>query len=125
MTPQEITAKQSEILQWEIDNRTSENRAINTTNGCSYLHDFHGGCAIGRLVTADEAKKLYGYAGACFRDLPKQVQELKEGFLVRLQYLHDTPEHFDTAGLSDKGISHVTSVASQFGLTINFNKYKL
>ena len=124
MTQQEITAKQSEILQWEIDNRTSENRAINAQGNCVYLHEFHGGCAIGRLVTKNRARKLYGSAGVCFHILPVQTQELQKDFLTRLQFLHDIAKHFNSFGLSNQGIKIATAIASQFSLTVNFNKYK-
>lgn len=70
------------------------------------------GCAVGRLLSLEERRKLseqLDQSGedtgviTAFKLLPSHIQELGKIFLINLQALHDSKEHWDKYGLSRQG----------------------
>ena len=104
-----IKERIKEILQWERDNRNSNNRSVDAnTKGCTYSGEI--GCAVGRLVEdKDLCSRLDNSAlsGVCrtevFNQLPENVKELGQEFLQDLQKLHDNYQYWNENGLSDSG----------------------
>jgi hypothetical protein len=97
-----------EILKWEKENRTSQNRAIKDSS-CLYSGEI--GCGVGRLIEdKDLCARLDSFDGeagvgnhSVFEQLPENVKELGQGFLMDLQKLHDFGHYWTPNGLSDDG----------------------
>ena len=117
-----IKERRKEILQWERDNRNSNNRSVDAkTKGCIYsgeigcaakgcIYSGEIGCAVGRLIEdKDLCSRLDNSAlsGVCrtevFNQLPENVKELGQEFLQDLQKLHDNYQYWNENGLSDSG----------------------
>jgi hypothetical protein len=107
-----IKERRLEILKWERENRTSQNRAINQELTCIYSGEI--GCGVGRLIEdkdlcakLDSSSDRCGGSGVClpsvFEQLPENVQELGQEFLMDLQALHDHGQHWTSNGLSNAG----------------------
>lgn len=88
------------------------NRAIRGNDVCVYSHQFNGGCAIGRHLTAELADNLDANftstgspAGvhAVWTYLPAELTALGEGFLAAAQAFHDQPENWNASGLTTGG----------------------
>jgi hypothetical protein len=111
-----IKERRLEILKWERENRNTQNRAINEDLSCIYSGEI--GCGVGRLIEdKDLCAKLDNLgsgAGVCldsvFRQLPENVQELNQEFLMDLQKLHDYGHHWNYDGLSDAGEDFMTAL---------------
>lgn len=113
-----INERRLEILEWEKNNRTLNNRSFNAF-GCAY--EGYIGCAVGRLI-ADKnlCKKLdrehessvveYGV----FCQLPSDVQQLEQGFLLDIQILHDTYTNWTNTGLSEKGLTCYNEIVEKW-----------
>jgi hypothetical protein len=109
-----IQERRLEILKWEKDNRTSQNRAINNTLACLYSGEI--GCGVGRLIEDKDLcarlDSFGGVAGVCnhlvFEQLPENVKELGQRFLMDLQKLHDFGHYWTPNGLSDDGNDFMT-----------------
>ena len=124
MTPEQIQQLQTDALQWEVNNRTSLNRAVLANGACVYTHNINGGCAVGRLLPQALASKLS--AAICDIDqqrLPEHVRHMGLMFLMKLQHLHDTMKNWDDAGLSLHGLGMARSLMNEYNLTIDFSKY--
>lgn len=104
-----IKERRKEILQWERENRNSNNRSVDAaTKGCIYSGEI--GCGVGRLVDdKDLCARLdhLAFSAVCqtaiFDQLPENVKELGHGFLMDLQRLHDQRHYWNENGLSDVG----------------------
>ncbi len=114
-----IKERRLEILKWEKENRTSQNRAINNSLTCIYSGEI--GCGVGRLIEDKDLcarlDSLGGGAWVCnpgvcnhsvFEQLPENVKELGQDFLKDLQKLHDYGHHWTPDGLSDDGNGFIT-----------------
>lgn len=109
-----IQERRLEILKWEKENRTSQNRAINNSLACLYSGEI--GCGVGRLIEDKDLcarlDSLGGAAGVCnhlvFEQLPENVKELGRDFLMDLQKLHDDGHYWTPDGLSDDGNDFIT-----------------
>lgn len=124
-----IKQAQAAALQWEVNNRTSLNRAVNYREdtfspGCQYAHHFHGGCAVGRLLPEELARKLRGPISLEFNRLPEDVSCMGLPFLVSLQQLHDDFKNWYATGLSIEGLAIARGIATRYGLEIDFSKYE-
>lgn len=53
-----IKRKRREFLDEMVAHFSNNPRGINEYGGCVYSHDFNGGCAIGRKISADLAIKF-------------------------------------------------------------------
>jgi hypothetical protein len=99
-----IKERRLEILKWEKNNRTSLNRAITSGGTCIYSGEI--GCGVGRLIEdKDLCAKLDSFGGlpSVFEQLPENVRELGQEFLMDLQKLHDYDQHWTGNGLSNAG----------------------
>lgn len=113
-----IKERRLEILKWERENRTSLNRAIDNDLTCIYSGEI--GCGVGRLIEdKDLCARLDGLnwdvvSGVClisvFNQLPENVKELDQEFLIDLQKLHDYGHHWNERGLTDDGESFMTEM---------------
>jgi hypothetical protein len=113
-----IQERRLEILKWEKENRTSQNRAVNNraidSETCLYSGEI--GCGVGRLIEDKDLcarlDSFGGDAGVCnhlvFEQLPDNVKELGQGFLQDLQKLHDDGHYWTPDGLSDDGNGFIT-----------------
>lgn len=104
-----VKEEREKALQWEVNNRTSFNRAIQrpgtVENVCMYNHDFNGGCAVGRLIPKELAARLSGIISRShLKLLPDEVAELGLEFLEQLQSLHDVKANWDEIGLTAQGL---------------------
>jgi hypothetical protein len=109
-----IQERRLEILKWEKENRTSQNRAVDKSLACRFSGEF--GCGVGRLIEDKDLcarlDSLGGEAGVCnqlvFEQLPDNVKELGQNFLLDLQKLHDGGHYWTPNGLSDDGNDFMT-----------------
>jgi hypothetical protein len=109
-----IKERRLEILKWEKENRTSQNRAVNNSLACLYSGEI--GCGVGRLIEDKDLcarlDSLGGGAGVgrqqVFEQLPENVRELGQDFLKDLQKLHDDGQYWTPDGLSDDGNDFMT-----------------
>jgi hypothetical protein len=76
-----------------------------TRNGedefCTYSHSVNGGCAVGQMVTKNQAEIMecegnVSVSTACMRGhLPKRLSKLGLEFLVELQNVHDRNSYWN------------------------------
>ena len=86
-------------------------RGVGSDGECKYFCDDSGNrCAIGRLMTVDEAKKAQREGesqGVSFlyntKILPEALMEYPSWFLSHLQVLHDSNDYWNSDGLSEEG----------------------
>lgn len=116
-----LQQKQLEFLNDTINHFNLNNRGVNpTTERYSYEH----GCAIGRHLDKDLAKKLdyhgFGYVAVpeVFNELPTELKELDRLFLGRIQSLHDSELCWTNTGLSKHGEKTVWQIKVDFSLPI-------
>lgn len=97
----------------------TERRCVETDNLCSYSPENVGntiseGCAIGRLLTPEIKERLDIEFGALdvrgFRILPVEIKGYGLKLLQELQNLHDRKEHWNTEGLTAKGLYKVEEI---------------
>jgi hypothetical protein len=97
-------------------------RNVDLNDTCKYypLHDNTEGCAIGRYLPAELAKKLdqEDLAGVSykFNELPVELQKLDKDYLERIQNLHDSPITWDNKGLTEFGIKRIKGIIDDFEL---------
>jgi len=116
-----IQERRLEILKWEKENRTSQNRAINN-NSLACLYSGEIGCGVGRLIEDKDLcarlDSLGNGAGVCnysvFEQLPDNVKELGQEFLQDLQKLHDGGHYWTPVGLSDDGDDFMTRLEAKW-----------
>lgn len=91
-------------------------RRAATPNGCKYRTEDNKGCAIGRHLNDELAKKLDNATGPAvfkkeiFDSLPENLRALTQEFLIVIQQLHDSRRNWGTTGLSDIGEKEVTHI---------------
>lgn len=117
-----IKERRLEILKWERENRTSSNRVIGDDLSCIYSGEI--GCGVGRLIEdKDLCARLdrFGEAGSgvclayIFEQLPENVKELGQEFLIDLQKLHDHGHHWNEKGLSEDGEEFMVKLELKWG----------
>lgn len=97
------------------------NAAINHYNFNNRNCAYSKGCVIGRYLPNDLAIKLdsMDYDSSVgnnevFNQLPKELQNLGQDFLERMQFLHDDPENWENWGLSENGDCAVEYIKKVF-----------
>lgn len=79
------------------------------------LHKNTEGCAIGRKIPLSIAKYLDRHHSndslkQIFHLLPEELQKLGLDFLQKIQLLHDVNAHWNSEGLSEKGIKYINQI---------------
>lgn len=103
-----------------------KNRATLGTGGgvyeCLYYHpDMKYRCAIGRQLTAEQAKRLAkiseadgdGSLSHVWDELPGDLQDYGRSFLENIQTLHDVDKYWTDEGLSEIGFSAAQEIANK------------
>lgn len=124
-----LTEKRLELLNDTISHYNSENRStVLNENGrttCLYFHEKNDGCAIGRQIKDKELCKrldkgfeyMTGVSESnVFNQLPENLTELGQSFLMCIQKLHDADRFWNETGLSDKGMEYVKHIKESFKL---------
>ena len=105
-----LPTTREEVLEILINRKTPQ---ATTEEGCTYLHEHNGGCAIGQCVSKKTAIRMEGDGNTAVSDtynqktLPKRLRELGVDFLEDLQGVHDcdnTWNDHDTALLGEDGL---------------------
>ena len=111
-----------ELLDNTVRHFNSMNRSIKdgTLNDCMYRSEDGYGCAIGREISDDLAKKLnnvsFGSVDNIFDKLPLRLKNLGVNFLREIQFLHDLSGHWNKDGLSNIGRENVDRICEKFQL---------
>ena len=111
-----------ELLDNTVRHFNSTNRSIKdgTLNDCMYRSGDGCGCAIGREISDDLAKKLnnvsFGIVDNIFDKLPLRLKNLGVNFLREIQFLHDLSWHWNEVGLSNIGRENVDRICEKFQL---------
>ncbi len=118
----ELQTKQLALLEDTIKFFNSENRC-EIDSGCKYFDESKYGCAIGRLIPDKELCKrldLLESAGVSadivFNQLPDNLKEYGQRFLICLQNLHDRKANWNNEGLSNDGKAAVDAIKIEFHL---------
>lgn len=118
-----VQKKQLKVLNETIEAYNVNTRCTNEEGDCKYYVEGKQGCAIGRLIEDVELKKKLDSGGftmvdndCVFIQLPKEIQELGQDFLTRLQCLHDNKENWGEQGLSENGEDTVEYIKELFNL---------
>lgn len=79
------------------------------------------GCAIGRHVKLKTAKKMDELNlpinnPRIFKLLPIKLRALGDGFLTRVQMLHDTDHYWSSTGLTDSGVDFLKQIIHLYKL---------
>ena len=107
----------------------TKNRAVHPDHFCVYgVLENSPGCAIGKHMTAENAKKLddagcdisvsWIYSEGHKDTLPLWMQDLGEEFLHNVQDIHDNDFYWNDKGLSEQGIEKTNQIIDAFGLPI-------
>lgn len=87
---------------------------------CCYRTADGRACAIGRHISDDKTARDLGsaivFSRRVFDALPKEIQELGQGFLSAVQDLHDGDIFWQEGGLSEKGDEYVEKIKSEYKL---------
>lgn len=118
----EIKQRRLELLEETAAHFNSTNRSTNKDGGCNYypVNSNSEGCAIGRKIADKEICKLldsrghYIHRNDAFNLLPKELQELGQEFLKRLQNLHDSEGFWDEKGLTEAGLLYKDYMIKSF-----------
>lgn len=95
-----------------------------TGSTCKYYWEGFDGCAIGRHIKdKDLCRQLdlaRGGSGVSnfevFILLPEELKELGQGFLSKVQSLHDCRENWDGNGLTQSGREAADEIKREFSL---------
>lgn len=130
----DLQTKQLAVLDATCAEYNSTNRADIGGDKCFYLHaETNRRCAIGRLLSDDQAKyletnfkvvsKLFKNFSTSTNDVQKSIyntlSEYGKSFLIDLQDLHDDGKNWDEDGLSRRGKEYFEHIRSK----ILLNKY--
>lgn len=116
----DIRTRRLEVLDWEKNNRNSNNRSILPPGkGCTYVGEI--GCAVGRLIEDKGlcARLDAGFYSAIshkevFCQIPESVQELGRDFLSEMQMLHDDIGYWTEEGLSEQGLERYEKIKKEY-----------
>jgi len=112
-----------ETVVYYATDTSRRNTDLNDT--CKYypLHDNTEGCAIGRYLSEELAKKLdkddLSGVSYKFNELPVELQKLDKYYLERIQNLHDSPITWNSKGLTEFGIKRIKDIIEDFELDEN------
>jgi hypothetical protein len=113
-----IEQRRLEILNWEKDNRNSNNRSVSDESGlCVYSGAI--GCAVGRLVSDKTlCYKMDNLDDSSFYHvfslLPEDVRELGKDFLSVVQEFHDTKVYWNENGLTSRGMENYDYIKKNY-----------
>jgi hypothetical protein len=122
---EDLKQKRLAFLEDTIKHYNLNNRCVSPKTGkCVYhpVDDKSKGCAIGRHLTSELAKKLDSLEYTAisqsepFNLLPKELKELEQTFLVDIQCLHDRTYNWDENGLSKLGEKEVKEIKEDYKL---------
>lgn len=121
----ELKRKQLAFLNETIEHFNSSNRCVDPSGfGCRYepIEGKSEGCAIGRKIPLELAKKLDTYTVSSvyqqdvFDQLPSELQSLGRPFLKDIQTLHDNSAWWVMTGISEEGQQRVTEIKKAYEL---------
>ncbi len=129
----DIQDRRRAFLKDTVEHYNKDNRS-ETDTGCLYYPAKRNskGCAIGRWLDKDLAKKMDGAAEkfnhifgtdigslqSVFKDeLPNWMLEMGIYFLIQVQLLHDVTKNWDKKGITDSGLEEVAKIEKNFLLS--------
>lgn len=109
------------LLQETAEFFTLKNRCVSKDKICKYYIEGKAGCAIGRLIEDKELCKRLDEQGLnnvsephIWNQLPSDIQEYGQDFLIHLQIFHDNPGFWTETGLSDRGKYQLSELLSLY-----------
>lgn len=120
---QKSNSKQ-ELLENTIKHFNSSNRSISLSGACMFKNKDGNRCAIGReidetLIDELDSKDFSSVSNdEVFEKLPKRLKDMGQGFLHKIQMLHDDKSYWDETGLSKEGKFKVHGICQEYDLDI-------
>ncbi len=98
-----------------------QNLCLDEKGDCFYFSEKFDGCAIGRWLEEDLAKKLDEnlycsglILASIFIEIPEWMKELGQNFLVKVQGLHDNLDNWNENGLNFLGEDNKNNIYLEF-----------